>query len=172
MATTDHRHARDVDGNDVHAVGLFRPQVDDDGRPYAADEHQRDIHHLGRRAAIWALGAGANAGICVALVVVVVLTLVAHPPGSVVLAAALSAGAFAAALGGLWGAFSRLGSGDDWREAVTRHDPAPRVTDAASGRRTSEPRQAKRLEDRGAAEIHVDDDRSRRTPSPHPWSMN
>ena len=139
---------------EVHVVASFRPDGDDGGLD-ASGDHQRDIRHLGRDAARRAVVVGAVVGVGVAAVVAVVVWLVADPAGTVAFASAVGAGVFAAAVGGLWGAFSRLGRGEDWREAVTRHDPPPRVVDDADGQPADEPPQAGQLVARGAAEIRV-----------------
>jgi hypothetical protein len=156
---------RDRTSEDVHVVASFRPLEDDDGHPDLAGD-QRDIRHLGRDAIRRALAVGAAVGIVVAMVIAIVVWFVSDASGTVMFTAAVAGGIFAAAVGGLWGAFSRLGLGEDWREAVTQHDPPPRVIDEASGRPTEEPAEAERLEARGAAEIHVlrhDEDGSPRT---------
>jgi hypothetical protein len=94
-------------------------------------------------------------GVGVALIVGLIIMFGTDLDAAVTVGIALAAGAFAGAIGGLWGAFSRLGTGDDWREAVTRSDPPPRVVEADTGRPTTEPVEAEVLEERGAAEIHV-----------------
>src|SRR3954452_24898706 len=126
MAAMDEQpgdRAGDQISDDVRAVASFRPQVNDDGRPGLVEDHQREIRHLGRDAVRRAVVGAVVMGITVAVTVFVVVWLVADPGATIALGAAVGAGAFAAAVGGLWGAFSRLDSGDDWREAVTGRDP-------------------------------------------------
>lgn len=159
MASTNDGSERGVTGDrtpeDVHVVASFRPLEDDDGHPDLGSDHQRDIRHLGRDAARRALLLGAVVGIVVAVVVAVVVWFASDASGTVTFSAAVAGGIFAAAVGGLWGAFSSLGLGDDWREAVTQHDPPPRIMDEPSGRPTEKPAEAEQLEARGAVEIHV-----------------
>ena len=142
----------------AHVVATFRPQGEDDARPRMAEDHQRDIRHLGRDAARRAVLGAAVVGITVAVAVFLVVWLVADPPVTVTLISAVAAGVFAAAVGALWGSFSRLGRADDWREAVTEHDPPAHVVDDVTGRDTEAPAEAERLEAHGAAEIHVVDE--------------
>jgi hypothetical protein len=112
---------------EVHVVASFRPDGDDGGLD-ASGDHQRDIRHLGRDAARRAVVVGAVVGVGVAAVVAVVVWLVADPAGTVAFASAVGAGVFAAAVGGLWGAFSRLGGGADWREAVLQAPVTPMLS--------------------------------------------
>jgi len=159
MASTDDGPGRgataDRTPEDVHVVAAFRPLEDDRGHPDVGNDHQRDIRHLGRDAARRALLLGAAVGMVVAVIIAVVVWFTSDASGTVTFSAAVAGGIFAAAVGGLWGAFSRLGLGDDWREAVTEHDPPPRVIDEPSGRSTEKPAVAEQLEARGAVEIHV-----------------
>jgi len=77
---------------------------------------------------------------------------------STALAAALGAAALFGAIGGLWGAFMRLGRADDWREAMPATPEQPDVI-APSGETQSEvPMSAQPLVDRGAVEVQVEED--------------
>jgi hypothetical protein len=94
-----------------------------------------------------------------------ILAAAVHPGAPVAVGVGLAAGGFAAALGALWGSFSRFGTTADWREALTEHDPPARVTAAATGRPVREPPEAQVLEQRGATEIKVVEPESRNSHS-------
>jgi hypothetical protein len=155
MARTEHRQDTTEAPEHAQAVGVFRPSTPDDGRAIPAPDHQQEIRHLGRDAARRALVGALVLGVAVAVLVGVIVAVTANPGAPIAVGVAVAAGAFAAALGGLWGSFSRLGTADDWRKAVTDHVPPPRVVDEQTGRPTAEPAEARPLEDKGAAEIHV-----------------
>jgi hypothetical protein len=162
MASSEDPRSNQGSDRDVHAVGVFRPPVDDDGRARPAPDRQPGTAHLGRDAARRAVVGALVVGVVGAVVLAVVVAALTDVRGPALVTTIVGGAAFFGAIGALWGAFSRMGRGDDWREAVSVDQRPAATGDEHAQRPTTAAAAADELESRGATEVHVMDDR----PSP------
>jgi hypothetical protein len=163
MAPSQERPSAAGRQEDVHAVGVFRPTTDDDGRPSPAPDRQPGLEHLGRDAARRAIILGLVVGAIGAIVLALVVAGLTDVRGPALVATVIGGGVLLGAIGALWGAFSRLGKGDDWREAVTAERRPAQVVHDEAHRTAAADSEVDELESKGATEVHVtDDDPSRR----------
>ena len=163
MATSHDSRSEPAGQDDVHAVGVFRPQIDDDGRPRPAADRQPGMRHLGRDAARRAVVVGLVVGVLGAVILGLVVAGLTDVRGPALVATIIGGGAFLGAVGALWGAFSRLGTGDDWREAVTTERRSAQVVHEEARPSAAAEDEVDELESHGATEVHViDEDPGRR----------
>lgn len=157
MASTPEPRPRSSD-DDVHAVGVFRPTTNDDGSATPAPDRQPGLEHLGRDAARRAVVLALVFAVVGAAVLALVVAGLTDVRGPALVATIIGGAAFIGAIGGLWGAFSKLGKGDDWREAMTGDRRTVVVDDAGVGGSQASDDDVDELESHGATEVHVVDE--------------
>jgi peroxiredoxin len=156
--------ARSTD-HEPHIVGVC--STDDAREPETSRARRAD--RVGgdavRRAAVLAV-LGAVVG---AIAFGLVLGVLTNSSASVVVAGMIGGAVLIGAIGALWGAFSRMGANDDWREAMPDTPRAPDIdltaADGRSAPSAGDRRSASQLVERGALTVTGGEDATASAPA-------